>query len=592
MQIFIDGKEAAIKKGSSFDFIAENRLFSGSDSYTLSITFPLRDCQQNIDIFGWLHRSELPIDDYVFDCEIRDCDFSRFVTLTIIEISDIDVKAQFLEGWAERNFSKKFDETYINELDLRSLFSFKSQNFSPERAWNPSETNYRGVALPWVSADSGITHNFANYNVESESYSWRDDAAYITWLPYLVNLTNAICSAAGYRSSLADWSSHPYLGKLVVCNVFPATWDIDNYARCLPHWTVAEYLEKLELFLRREFTVDHRDKSITFKFTSSALSGVPPVRLDNVIDEYSSSISSDGSSCEYLESKVFSYKAGDHQIWNYMSCPWLLESVPSSQIVDRPNLGNIVRDITPYITGGVPDGGGNLSAPCLSQIFHATASDEYFMLRHAGREYSDAYSRYHNFYVLQPLNEFGPSGSDYDSSVELEFVPACIDFTESKYGMALFVDFGSYSEGFPEDGDSKKSQMQLMIEAGKPSDATEYFQTVSVAYYDGTYKKGQLPSPLVSNIVIHPENPASQNVERLGFDLRLSPSFNSFHAAYYNIDRTRKVTFKFIADDIPNPRALFYIHGRRYICEKITATFTEDGMSQLLKGEFWPLLDS
>ncbi|MDE6553182.1 MAG: hypothetical protein K2K98_09545, partial [Muribaculaceae bacterium] len=72
---------------------------------------------------------------------------------------------------------------------------------------------------------------------------------------------------------------------------------------------------------------------------------------------------------------------------------------------------------------------------------------------------------------------------------------------------------------------------------------------------------------------------------------RINDGVDSRWTPIYHIDRKRKVTFKFLSDDIPNPRALFFIHGRRYICEKITATFTEDGMSQLLKGEFWPLLD-
>lgn len=594
MQIIIDGKEAVLKKGSSFDFISENRLFSGSDSFTLSITFPLRDCLQNLDIFGHVNRSELPVKDYVFDCEIRDKAFSRFGSLTIVEISDIDLKAQFLEGRAEQNFSKKFDDTYINELDLSNLFSFAGNNNTPEKAWNPSETNYRGVALPWVSADSGITHNFAKYNAETGKYSWLDSVSNITWMPYLLNLTKSILSAAGYSSDTSEWGSHPYLGKLVVCNVFPANWDIDNYARCLPRWTVAEYLEKLELFLHGEFTVDHRKKRVSFRFSSSVLSDTPPVRLDSVVDEFSSNLSSDESSCEYMESKCFAYKDASHQLWNYMSCPWLLESVPESKIVDRPNLGNIVQDVLAYITGGVPDTDVNLSVPYFHQIFHATSTDEYFMLRLAGREFSEIYEWYENFYVIQPLNEFGPSLADSDSSVDIEFVPACIDFTESKYGMAVFVDFGSYSEGDPDDGETKKSQMQRMIETGKKSETPEYFDTVNVAYYDGSYVEGQLPVPLVSNIVIHTDKypfEISQIVERLDFDLRLSPSFNSSNSAFYNIDRTRKVTFKFLADDIPNPRALFFIHGRRYVCEKITATFTEDGMSQLLKGEFWPLLD-
>ena len=42
----------------------------------------------------------------------------------------------------------------------------------------------------------------------------------------------------------------------------------------------------------------------------------------------------------------------------------------------------------------------------------------------------------------------------------------------------------------------------------------------------------------------------------------------------------------------PDPRAVFYINGGRYLCEKITASFSENGMSKKLKGVFYRLLDS
>ena len=41
MQLIIDGKDAVLKKGSSFDYVSENRSFSDADDYTLSITLPL-----------------------------------------------------------------------------------------------------------------------------------------------------------------------------------------------------------------------------------------------------------------------------------------------------------------------------------------------------------------------------------------------------------------------------------------------------------------------------------------------------------------------------------------------------------------------
>ena len=54
----------------------------------------------------------------------------------------------------------------------------------------------------------------------------------------------------------------------------------------------------------------------------------------------------------------------------------------------------------------------------------------------------------------------------------------------------------------------------------------------------------------------------------------------------YKIDQSKKFTFKFLVKDgpVPNVRSVFLIHGKKYMAEKITATFSaETGMSQLLK---------
>ena len=59
MKITIDGKTAVLKKGTSFDFVAGNRSFTGSDSYKLSITFPLRGCPENIAIFCYINRTDI-----------------------------------------------------------------------------------------------------------------------------------------------------------------------------------------------------------------------------------------------------------------------------------------------------------------------------------------------------------------------------------------------------------------------------------------------------------------------------------------------------------------------------------------------------
>ena len=100
-------------------------MFTGSDSYTLTITFPLKDCPQrsalwdallakNIRIFGHFHRHDVEKNKVVFNCEIRDRRFYKSGSIVITQISEVEVKTQFLEGRSEQNFDDTFDDIYLN----------------------------------------------------------------------------------------------------------------------------------------------------------------------------------------------------------------------------------------------------------------------------------------------------------------------------------------------------------------------------------------------------------------------------------------------------------------------------------------------
>ena len=149
MEIRINGKLAMLKKGTSFEYVAENRLFSGSDGYTLSITFPLKHCKTNLDIFGHINRADVIAGKVIFDCEIRDRNFYKFGSITITEINDAEVKTQFLEGRSEQNLDNTFDKVYINELSLGSPKVTNPASLSPSQAWDPVTQQFESVALPW-----------------------------------------------------------------------------------------------------------------------------------------------------------------------------------------------------------------------------------------------------------------------------------------------------------------------------------------------------------------------------------------------------------------------------------------------------------
>ncbi len=52
IQLYIDGKPAVIKSGTSFKFYRENIYFTDAEDYTLDVTLPLQGCPENLAIFS------------------------------------------------------------------------------------------------------------------------------------------------------------------------------------------------------------------------------------------------------------------------------------------------------------------------------------------------------------------------------------------------------------------------------------------------------------------------------------------------------------------------------------------------------------
>ena len=56
---------------------------------------------------------------------------------------------------------------------------------------------------------------------------------------------------------------------------------------------------------------------------------------------------------------------------------------------------------------------------------------------------------------------------------------------------------------------------------------------------------------------------------------------------WIKIDTNKKYEISFLADDLPDVKSVFIIHGKRYLCAEIKVEITTDGMSQLKKGTFY-----
>lgn len=631
MIILVNGKNAMLKSGFSFDYVTENRLFLGRDGYTLSMAFPLKDCPENIEIFGQIHRADVTKSKINFECSIISGRTSLFGTLSVVKISETEVECQFSEGRCAQTVADPFDETFINELDLGRQPD--SGSYTPEQAWRGIAYGNNEVALPWIN--EAYPTQFNNWVVyENNSYKWDKNvyvdrtpttehmsslnAGSLSWQPYLIFIAKKICEAIGYTYDFSEWENSDYR-YIIICNTLPYTWTegaLRDYKSILPKWTVTEFFEKLELLLMCEFDIDHKAGHITFSLSKTKLAQIHPVEITDIVDEYSAEISKEGESCDYIGSKRLAYKECSHAMQPFYSCDWFIASY--TNIKEYANVNAIIAankrhmltasDGKQYAAYG---DGARLTEHSFGEpsvwdatyhLMYSKNDDTYFTFRSIG-VHSDAPGRRPGgaqMYVLQPINVFG-SGSEESDDVdteEIEFVPVCVNDThisdDDDKGYMMFLSFSSYQDDVTDSSSSDANTIHQplpvsSIVAGKKEGKTEYYDVIYIGFWDGAVPNhGKTPYPMIDSVNVTQDWAYFSN--HLS-DLRLAGRTRNLNSQVPSINPKQKFKFSWLANEIPNPRATFFIKGKKYICEKITATFTENGMSQLLKGEFYPILE-
>lgn len=581
MTIIISGKPALLKKGSSFDFISENRFFTGADAYTLSITFPLRGCKQNTDIFGHINRKDSDLERLLLDCEIHDQNFHAYGSISIVDISEVEVKTQFLEGRSAQNFYSDLDDTYINEIPMSSLHVELRNGTAPVlRSYEEQQhEGYLGyVCLPWVNNTSGNIQNEMSLNDSKTEWVYRGGGyPEVVAQPFLIEVIRKVLDATGYSYNINKIEDSVY-ADLIVCNAFPKVWDMPAMNLILPHWTISEFLAELETFLNGQFNIERSTHELTFSFNKDLLAGMKEVTLENVIDVHQVEISNPKDVKDtFSEQKNIAYQDGGHQMQKFYSCNWAKTVLPTKTY---SNFQSMVQQLDPYLDAPVTYN----SRGQFSNLHYCIKENTYFVLKCVGTYVEDR--KGYRLMGFQPVNMFAPriyNTREDAEMLEMGIVPACIDNTDKAHGDMIFIECGTLGDDSEnENVEDYQSPAVKTLAAGEKEKKDEYFDKLFVAFWDGnaTQYFPACPRPYIdkyevkqnNTLIVHPGS------------LRLSgPESSSQRAIEYRVDQSKKFTFSFLSDTIPDVRSIFFVHGKRYLAEKITCSFSETGMSKLLK---------
>lgn len=622
MKIIINGKTAVLKADTSFDYTLENPDFQGREGYTLGISFPLAGCQENLAIFGHLDRADIVVDRKAYDCRIISAGVSLEGVISIVKISEKEVECQFASGKSAELLASPWEEIYVNELDLGGP-DITDPNAINRNDCNLSydpEEGVTAVCLPWINTDHADVPN----NWPGNSYTeWDEEVTRLSWQPYLLHIVKKICEAVGYTYDFHEWESSPH-AQLIVCNTLPGSWEMSEYAKALPHWNLDDFFDKLERFLSARFEIDHIAKSIRMQYNCNALKSIPPVRLANVVDSFAEDVTLDAkdSQCNYISHVGLKYKDTGHQCQNFYCCDWFMRKNPATkrydtiyQLADDNKLRKVpTASKTVMYVYGKSDNAGKL--------LYAADVDTYFTLRVIDRELRETTHTgrkiYNRLMVLEPVNLFGSWLENDDNALELDFVPVCIDDTyispSDNKGRMMFLSPGGSDEESSESSDEDalvQPRPTSFILAGDKAGSAEYYSEIYVAYLShGEARVDDVWLPFTTSEwapVVSPGN-SLRLAHRVKYCLLgenvpgaypvidipyYTDAINNLGVANYpKVDPTVKFSFSWIGHSIPNPRAVFHIRGRKFVCERITVSFTTDGPSQLLKGEFWPIVDT
>ena len=517
--------------------------------------------------------------------------------------------------------------------------SVTSEYKSPDDVWGTSDI----IALPWVNAASGNIQNRADYGPRNgtEKYFWHvaaedeydtEAVSRLSCQIRLYTLTQYICDALGYTLNAQAWQESDYY-HLYSFNCLPAAWDNSRWQDTLPHWSINEFFDELMKLMLCDIKIDHKQKTVTFAWQESSLGDT--IELENVVEEHTATVTKDDDS-ESKPARNISYADGGHNMAHIYSCPWYFHKY-NPKVMSFASM----QEIANWMVNPVDDRGRTLdiySGYAYDIIFYAEEEDMYFLMFVTKRvlaypNKSVEYARYGNVYRLLPLNAYGTRIIDeenWEESEEINIIPAWIDDTDK--GPVVFFDAGTTGDNSVSDREQYKFwETQIganpavtyvepdqiiqpyhykYIKNGDQNKDTN-FSHLQVAFWYGMSQRtwgnvGELPRPFLTKkefvTVWGYWNGGGNNIEFNQWQVVLNPGNGSLRLNtslygmgakmddWIKIDTNKKYEISFLADDLPDVKSVFVIHGKRYLCAEIKAEITTDGMSQLKKGTFYRVL--
>lgn len=641
IDLTINGMRAIPKKDTSIKLTLVNQYFDTSSSFSFDIELPL-NIAENRKIFGNINRSDVTQSKVELPAKLS-CDNNEIIvgTASITQIDDEVVKIQLL-GDGKATLSV-FDEedTYIDEMNLGNWYTryfgggenlkgssftmidpiLKTLQLNSYDEWKNLLFNSACVAYPILNTeaeticneycarmhDNNVTcFEYAFSTPDSASRNGNPQVKYAIQ-PFVWYMAKVIAEACGYTLNESD--NYLYTNEFYRM-IFIANANINiECNKCLPHWTIKEWWSQIEKTFGVAVRFDNYSKKAKIYQRDSYINTSKTFFADNIIDEFSVSLEDDATYDDIMLQNV-----GYAETDNFSKEAFFPEEL---------------IDFSTYLKFDTFE----LFYEYLKTFNHGNDTSWQYIFEVEGKHY--IWKDTGTLREVNMLRNRIVNNEKNDVDVELKFIPCShTSAVVNIYDAEIDATNGGYK-------DNKLDTVEVEI-LSRPDRANfgwyttekELSEKKSLRIKDWVFEDAEIPEKEetfdMCYIALHNPNLGDNHVTRhghfiyprallyevetiteyyhldfsrreyrdKGYSLGLNPIEGQRNLASetiginkLNIDTSIKYCFKFISDKLPNPNDTFIIKNKKYLCDKLEITFTDNGLDKLMTGYFFAIED-
>lgn len=640
MQLVIDGKRVVLSEGTSVELYSRNPFFTKEGEYSLDIDIDLRE-PGNAALYKNMQRADIwhrPVGRSAV--LYNETGILIRGTEVVLEIDGEAAKIQIVGGNSELNYIAGGDKT-LRSLDLggvgeltkeKAMASLKSAYPHYDYVCAPVLRVLEKPSFP-ADADEGFANVMMDANVvtsasvldsekilnrivypaTAEEIAFAEDAQFQA-LPYLCAIIRRVYEALGLTVAYNVLEETEFRQSVIV-----HSYRTDKYAEMLENWSVIDFINQYEYLCGVVTLLDGNNVSIVNAASFYQNGSREIINSDDVMDSFNKKFDQSRSERSVVYRNVK---------YNFPSSTLCKFYDPGKDTLERMEVVKCQGGVySPYSLGHIWD--------AINQYTHIDNLGKITLFEKEAYKSHKLYENDHpqaeplfrgKRYVIQniaswklkQLQEVGQFAGHYDDrtedSVELKLCPAELYWAE---GMGEYesqrgipVVFGRNGSGeSPDDVDADKPGVSIVLqgysEEARPAD------TMGVAFYFGMQKyifNRDMVYPVLSPsdvttatfkrtdengsdamILNFPTSHPIMTLELLG-DRGL---YERYYKDRIGISETTEYTFNILHHGKRfDPRRIFIIGHKRYYCKELKYKVTDNKLSDIAEGVFYPAEDS